>query len=773
MKTGPILTAALLAGLLWMPAVGEAQVSPGQAFSGASVMAGDPPAADGADSGLYADGTRAINEGHWPDAVAIFAKVAAQQGEHADGALYWEAYAENKLGQASQALATCASLRAAYSRSHWLDECGALEIEIHAKRGTPVQPGAGQDDDLKLLAINSLMQQDEPRALAELQEILNGDSSEELKKKAMFILGQHYSDATYNQIVRISYLDGDVRISRGKENEKTTGATWEKATVNLPLEAGFSLVTGQGRAEIEFENASTLYLGENSVLSFNDLHTTGGVPYSDLALVSGTVTLHIHPYVAGELFILRTPADNILSKFPDKTNVRIGAYTDAMTLTPLEGATLRLPGVSKDTIASGRTLTYVENRVTDPAGTDDEATFGAWDKWVADREEKRTAAISEVMEASGLTTPIPGLAEMQGQGRFFECAPYGTCWEPNGVEDQDRQQAEGGGTRALALPVQESLPGAQASLADPARTAASQAMPSPVRASAPFQIVDREAFFACMPASVRYRVARDPVTGRERLIDFGLVPNSYDWAVCHAGSWVHHRRHYVWVCGTKRHHLAPVRWVKSGKTVALVPLHPFDVKSRPPINRKEQVIAVSGKNGPRVEWMKFDPDRPIAMLKDPPKEFSRTVMPPLPRADEPHPVAHGIKDGNKEGSVARAGVVARPVGTPIHFDAKTQSFLLAREEMHGSRSVTVFAPVANRGGNLQTHNGSFGGGPHGGGSIASGHSGSGSGGGSHGGGGGSSSGGGGGGSHGGGGGSSGGSSSGGGSSGGGSGGSHH
>ena len=35
------------------------------------------------------------------------------------------------------------------------------------------------------------------------------------------------------------------------------------------------------------------------------------------------------------------------------------------------------------------------------------------------------------MKASGLTQPIPGLAEMDGQGRFFDCAPYGTCWEPN------------------------------------------------------------------------------------------------------------------------------------------------------------------------------------------------------------------------------------------------------------------------------------------------------------------------------------------------------
>ena len=36
------------------------------------------------DSSLYAEGTRAINQAKWADAEAIFAKVAAQQGTHAD-----------------------------------------------------------------------------------------------------------------------------------------------------------------------------------------------------------------------------------------------------------------------------------------------------------------------------------------------------------------------------------------------------------------------------------------------------------------------------------------------------------------------------------------------------------------------------------------------------------------------------------------------------------------------------------------------------------------
>src|SRR6202522_1340552 len=148
-------------------------------------------------------------------------------------------------------------MRREFSTSNWVHECGALEIEIQTKAGKPVERKIWSDDDLKLLALNSLMLKDEPQALAQLQEILNGDSSEELKKKAMFILGQHYSDATYAQIVRISYVEGDVRVARGAEKDKPADSAWEQTVANLPLETGFSLVPGAARAADEFEEAPT------------------------------------------------------------------------------------------------------------------------------------------------------------------------------------------------------------------------------------------------------------------------------------------------------------------------------------------------------------------------------------------------------------------------------------------------------------------------------------------------------------------------------------
>ena len=184
--------------------------------------------------------------------------------------------------------------------------------------------------------------------------------------------------------------------------------------------------------------------------------------------------------------------------------------------------------------------------------------------------------------------------------------------------------------------------------------------------------------------------------------------------------------------------------------MGFVPIHPYDVKGRPPINRKEEVFAVSNKNGISVERVKFEPGRPIEELKSPPREYRTAYLPPLSRADVPHMEAHMIKDG------LRGSNLTAVKGVPLGFNSKLQSFTMAKEVEHGTKTATVSAPITNRGGTLQAHGGSFagghggfssGGGARGGGAPSGGasHSGGGSsggassGGGSHGGGGGGSS----------------------------------
>jgi HEAT repeat protein len=183
MNTKSLLFATLLIALSAPPAL----------CAESSLPLSDDNAAQGKEETLYSEGTRAINDAHWAQAESIFRNLASQHGPRAEAALYWEAYAENKQGNAARALEICAELRHAYPQGNWVKECSALEIEIHGKSDDPLPPQAEQDEELKLLALNSLMQQDEAHAVPIIEQILNSDKSEKLKERALFVLGQDQS----------------------------------------------------------------------------------------------------------------------------------------------------------------------------------------------------------------------------------------------------------------------------------------------------------------------------------------------------------------------------------------------------------------------------------------------------------------------------------------------------------------------------------------------------------------------------------------------------
>jgi hypothetical protein len=231
--------------------------------------------------------------------------------------------------------------------------------------------------------------------------------------------------AKQTQTVRLSFVEGDVRISRGKQGEKETGAEWEKAEVNLAVEPGFSLATGKGaRAEIEFEDASTMYLGENSALSFGELSSKAGVTHSAVELISGTLTLNLHP-APGEWFKMRTPGGGQLTvPYPDHSMTRLNRYLDATSVTPLEDTTMQLLNKTKTQVFAGNTIVVHDGADGVPVPRSS-TSYKAWDSWVLDRIKVRDELMAQVMGQSGLTKPLAGLPDMEGQGTFFDCAPMG------------------------------------------------------------------------------------------------------------------------------------------------------------------------------------------------------------------------------------------------------------------------------------------------------------------------------------------------------------
>jgi len=170
------------------------------------------PAEDTQENQLYSDATKAIDEARWQDAESLLNQVFNLHGRRADAALYWKAYVKHKEGRSSEALEACASLRQNFPQSNWLKECSALEIEIRGKSGNPVQPQAEQDEELKLLALTSVMEGNNSNALPILQQILEGQSSERLKERALFVLAEDQSPQAQQLLSQIVHGEKDPKL---------------------------------------------------------------------------------------------------------------------------------------------------------------------------------------------------------------------------------------------------------------------------------------------------------------------------------------------------------------------------------------------------------------------------------------------------------------------------------------------------------------------------------------------------------------------------------
>ncbi len=148
----------------------------------------------------YRQAMRALESREWAQAAERFSEAASEGGPRTEGALYWKAYALNKLGQRGEAQAALEELRKSYPSSRWLNDAKALEVEIRQAAGRPVSPETEPDEDLKLLALNALVQSDPERAAPILEKFLKGPYSPKLKERALFVLSQSGSPKSMSML---------------------------------------------------------------------------------------------------------------------------------------------------------------------------------------------------------------------------------------------------------------------------------------------------------------------------------------------------------------------------------------------------------------------------------------------------------------------------------------------------------------------------------------------------------------------------------------------
>ena len=227
---------------------------------------------------------------------------------------------------------------------------------------------------------------------------------------------------SYARIVRLSYVNGDVQIVRTDKSNK-----WEPAVMNMPVEQGFAIGTNNGRAEIELEHGSTIWLAENSVLQFTELALSNGGRVTRMTLSQGTATFDTS-LSAGDAFELTTPSFRATPSNKSEFRVDMSGKNGAVSV--FNGKVSVNDAAGAQDVPKGQT--FAVNAKSSQIALKRNASTDEWDHWV----NNRLAFQVNGQNQAALNTNAPftyGMADLAGYGSWNYFPGFGYGWQPFGV----------------------------------------------------------------------------------------------------------------------------------------------------------------------------------------------------------------------------------------------------------------------------------------------------------------------------------------------------
>ncbi|MBV9927248.1 MAG: HEAT repeat domain-containing protein [Acidobacteria bacterium] len=207
------LLALTAAGLLFLPGRGRTAGGDDNDLARLNrfVQSGDSPSMQ-----VFRQGRDLIEREEWAAAAAKFQGYVAQypKSKEADAALYWLAYAQKKQRKFQDAQQTLERLVKEFPRSTWADDAHAMEVEMGPQTGKSVDPAGLVDDEMKMVALQSLFQSDPARGAAYVSEILKPGSkaSRELKEAGVNFLGIYGGPAAASALLDIARTQPDAEL---------------------------------------------------------------------------------------------------------------------------------------------------------------------------------------------------------------------------------------------------------------------------------------------------------------------------------------------------------------------------------------------------------------------------------------------------------------------------------------------------------------------------------------------------------------------------------
>lgn len=227
------------------------------------------------------------------------------------------------------------------------------------------------------------------------------------------------------RIVRLSEVRGTVQVDRG------TGNGFEPAMNNLPIVERCEVRTGEGVAEVEFEDNSTLRLAPNSMVAFPILERQAtGATVSEVQLLQGTAYLSLpkDSTSASGLTMLFGPTQKLRTLHfsagshirlnTDKTEAQLAVYSGPVHISSRDGD-MDVPGKRNVSLSL---VSVSQPQVTKEIASE---SFDSWDKQSAEYHA-RAASLS----ALGNAPYSYGTNDLSYYGSFMNAGGCGMMWRP-------------------------------------------------------------------------------------------------------------------------------------------------------------------------------------------------------------------------------------------------------------------------------------------------------------------------------------------------------
>lgn len=222
------------------------------------------------------------------------------------------------------------------------------------------------------------------------------------------------------RMVRLSEVQGDVQVDRN------IGQGYERAFLNLPMTQGVKLRTrNDGRAEVEFEDGSTMRITPNTVIEFPQLSLRdSGVKVSTVHLQEGTAYLNFSGAKDDEFAMTFAHEKVALAQ---SAHLRVEMDDTTGTLAVFSGD-VQVAGDS-GTVAVSKNHTATFDLTDDDRHTlakDLEPDpFDAWDK-----EQNQYHQQYASNGSSNYSPYAYGTSDLNYYGSFSNYPGYGNVWQP-------------------------------------------------------------------------------------------------------------------------------------------------------------------------------------------------------------------------------------------------------------------------------------------------------------------------------------------------------